>query len=90
MIERLKFFFGEFHQGVVNQLCHFVGFTFLGFGIGGHNWFWVFFSAVPMMAGNLFNYFQGKYRKEFFLTLPFQVIGWGLFVLGAYVVGKIL
>ncbi|MBI4138385.1 MAG: hypothetical protein HY482_02185 [Candidatus Wildermuthbacteria bacterium] len=84
MMEKLRWFFGEFHSGAVNQIAHFIGFLLLGFGLGAGRWEFVGVSGVFMMAGNLYNYARGRYRKEFWETLPLQIVSWAACVAGAF------
>ena len=81
-MERLRWFFGEFHLGAINQVAHFIGFALLGFGFGIGRWEFVGISGVIMMAGNVYNYIRGRHRKEFWETLPLQVLSWAVGVLG--------
>tara|TARA_Y100000310_G_scaffold344815_1_gene459699 strand:+ start:1518 stop:1790 length:273 start_codon:yes stop_codon:yes gene_type:complete len=87
---QLQFFLGEFHAGAVNQALHFIGFAILGYGVAMENFWLVVVSGALMFAGNLFNYIRGRYKKEFWQTVPFQLGGWVLFVALAYLIDSLL
>ncbi|MBI4123200.1 MAG: hypothetical protein HY458_02480 [Parcubacteria group bacterium] len=63
-VKTLRFFFGEFHSGVINHTTHFVGFALLGYGLAQQSWGIIFLSACIMESGHVYNYAMGKYRDS--------------------------
>ncbi len=76
----LLFFLDDFHQGAVNHLIHFIGFTVLGYGLGKPNIYLIFFSPFIMELGHFYNYFRGIHREHAIKIIPLQWFAWIVFV----------
>ena len=76
----LTFFLDEFHQGAVNHVIHFAGFTLLGYGIGIQSLLIIVSSPFVMEAGHVYNYLRGRHRKHAIKIIPLQIAAWLVFV----------
>lgn len=79
-MKKILFFLDEFHHGAVNHVIHFIGFTFLGYGLGVQNWWIVILSPFVMEMGHLYNYFTGRHRHLAIRIIPIQIVAWLIFV----------
>ena len=85
---KLFFFLDDFHHGVVNHLTHFVGFTLLGYGLGKPSLVLIILSPIIMESGHLYNFAQGKHKKETIQLIPIQLLTWFIFVGIGYFIAK--
>lgn len=85
-MSRLRFFFGEFHSGSINQTLHFLGFSLLGYSIAVENIWILLLSGVSMELGNIYNYFQGRHKKEFWETFLLRIWTWAFVAVGSYMI----
>lgn len=85
----LFFFFDDFHRGAVNHLCHFSGFTLLGFGLGKTNLIIIIISPFVMEVGHIYNYARGVHKEEAIKIIPIQWAAWSIFVLIGYLLTKV-
>lgn len=72
MEQHLLFFLGDFHNGAVNHVIHFIGFTVLGYGLGVRNWWLVIISPFVMEIGHLWNYTHGLHGDQALKIIPLQ------------------
>lgn len=59
----LSFFFGEFHEGWVNRILHFIGFVLFIVGMWEMNWLLVVVGILFMEGGHFYLFitrFKGK------------------------------
>lgn len=84
----LIFFLDDFHQGAVNHITHFIGFTLLGYGLGIQNLLIILISPLLMEMGHVWNYFTGRYKDIAIKIIPIQIIFWIIFVIIGYLLAK--
>ena len=88
-ISTTLFFLDEFHQGAVNHVIHFAGFTLLGYGIGIQSLLIIVISPFVMESGHVYNYIKGRHRHLAFKIIPLQIAAWLVFVGLGYLLSKI-
>ncbi len=71
-IRYLWFFLGDFHNGAINHVIHFVGFTLFGYGLAKQNWTIVLISPFVMEMGHIYNYSRGIHRTHALKIIPLQ------------------
>ena len=86
----LFFFLDDFHQGAVNHVVHFIGFTILGYGLGKPSLLLIILSPFIMELGHFYNYFRGVHREHTIKIIPLQWLAWIIFVGIGYLIAKIL
>lgn len=84
------FFLDEFHQGSVNHIVHFIGFTILGYGLGKPNLILIILSPIIMELGHLYNYARGIHKEHAIKIIPLQWLAWVIFVGTGYLLTIIL
>ncbi len=84
----LFFFLDDFHQGAVNHVVHFIGFTVLGYGLGKPSLFLIILSPFIMELGHFYNYFRGVHREHAIKIIPLQLLAWIIFVGLGYIIAK--
>lgn len=88
IIATTAFFLDEFHHGAVNHIIHFIGFTFLGYGLGVRSLPIIIISPFVMEAGHVYNYARGRHRKHAIKIIPLQIAAWLAFVGAGYLLAK--
>ena len=85
----LFFFLDEFHNGAVNHVTHFIGFTILGYGLGKPSLILILISPLTMESGHLYNYMRGIHKEHAIKIIPIQIIAWLIFVAVGFFLTKI-
>jgi len=85
----LFFFLDDFHQGAVNHVVHFIGFTVLGYGLGKPSLLLIILSPFIMELGHFYNYFRGIHREHAIKIIPLQWLAWIIFVGLSFLIAKI-
>lgn len=86
----LFFFLDDFHQGAVNHVIHFIGFTVLGYGLGKPSLLLIILSPLIMELGHFYNYFRGIHKEHAVKIIPVQLLAWIIFVGIGFLTSKIL
>ena len=86
----LFFFLDDFHQGAVNHILHFVGFTMLGYGLGKESLLIIIISPFVMELGHFWNYTRGIHKEHAIKIIPLQLLAWIIFVGIGFLVAKLL
>ena len=86
----LLFFLDDFHQGAVNHMLHFVGFTALGYGLGKPSLVIIILSPIIMELGHFYNYFRGIHREHAIKIIPLQWLAWVVFVGVGYLISLLI
>ncbi|MBI2012024.1 hypothetical protein HYS91_04610 [Candidatus Daviesbacteria bacterium] len=84
----LLFFLDDFHQGAMNHLIHFVGFTVLGYGLGKPSLFLIILSPFIMESGHIYNYLTGRHKELAIKIIPLQLLAWVIFVGIGYLIAN--
>lgn len=89
--EHLFFFFlDDFHQGAMNHVLHFTGFTMLGYGLGRPDLVAILISPLVMESGHVWNYLRGTHHEHALRISPLQLIAWFVFVSIGFVIAKLV
>ena len=88
-IATIMFFLDEFHQGAVNHVIHFAGFTLLGYGLGIKSLPIILLSPIIMESGHIYNYVTGKHKHLAYKIIPIQILAWLAFIGLGYLLTKI-
>lgn len=86
----ILFFLDDFHQGAVNHVIHFIGFTVLGYGLGKPSLLLILISPFIMESGHLYNYIRGVHKEHAIKIIPLQLLAWVIFVGIGFFVAKLL
>lgn len=86
----LIFFLDDFHQGAINHVTHFIGFTVLGYGLGDRSLLLIIMSPFIMELGHFYNYFRGIHREHAIKIIPLQWLAWVVFVGIGYLISVFL